>query len=152
MGSYSIDLPTDGGFLRRECPSCERQFKWHDGPFDSTIRTDPDPDLYWCPYCGATADPNAWWTPEQLAFAQETVIGPALRGAADELSRGLGQASGGLFEISVNYDEGEPPSSLHEPSDMVIVQSPCHPSEPVKLDDTWTEPVHCLVCGQKYAI
>lgn len=29
----SVPIPRDAdGFIRRECPHCIRQFKWHDGP------------------------------------------------------------------------------------------------------------------------
>ena len=33
MSSFSVPLPLDSdGFLRRECPHCVQQFKWHHGP------------------------------------------------------------------------------------------------------------------------
>jgi hypothetical protein len=28
---------------------------------------------------------------------------------------------------------------------MIIVLSPCHPWEPIKIMEDWGEPVHCLV-------
>jgi hypothetical protein len=47
--SFTVSFPLDSeGFLRRECPSCRREFKWL--PQDET---DPMPDEgYCCPYCG----------------------------------------------------------------------------------------------------
>ena len=34
--SLSIELPLDSGFLRRECPNCQLEFKWHHGPTETT--------------------------------------------------------------------------------------------------------------------
>lgn len=80
-----ITLPLDNGFLRRECPHCRRQFKWHDGPTDARPSDAPDPPFYHCPYCGDPAPPDAWWTEEQLEHAEQAVAGPALRAVEDEL-------------------------------------------------------------------
>jgi hypothetical protein len=52
--------------------------------------------------------------------------------------------------ISFKFKRGEdpkPPLALHEPDDMVVVQSPCHEWEPVKVFDDWDQALHCLVCG-----
>jgi hypothetical protein len=35
-----------------------------------------------------------------------------------------------------------------EPNDMRRVDFRCHPAEPAKVLESWTEPVHCLICGQ----
>lgn len=40
---------------------------------------------------------------------------------------------------------------LHEPDDMVIVEPPCHPEEPVKVPDDAQAPFHCLDCGTPFA-
>lgn len=148
--SYSIPFPLDDGFLRRECPACERQFKWHHGPTDEHPADAVDPDVYWCPYCGETAVPDQWWTREQAEYAAASVAGPALREMADELHRSVGQS--GFLKISVSGDEPEPPSALQEPADMVAVQPPCHPWEPIKIAEDWPGPVHCLICGRRFAI
>ncbi len=44
------------------------------------------------------------------------------------------------------------PGPLVEPPDMVAVVSPCHSWEPIKILENWDEAVHCLVCGQLFAI
>ena len=45
-----IALPLDNdGFLRRECPSCERQFKWFHGHTADRPDHYLDPPLYTCP-------------------------------------------------------------------------------------------------------
>jgi len=151
MVSVSVPFPLDEGFLRRECPHCERQFKWHAGPPDDRPDEAVDPDVYWCPYCGETALPDSWWTPAQLDFAAQSLAGPAVREIAGELRDATRRASG-LIKFAVEYEEGEPPHALHEPPDMVIVQSPCHPWEPLKIAEDWHQPVHCLVCGTRFAV
>ena len=44
-------LPLDADFLRRQCPECGRQFKWHVGPTEDTPEEFVDPPVYHCPYC-----------------------------------------------------------------------------------------------------
>lgn len=150
----SVQFPLDNGFLRRECPTCEREFKWHHGPTPDHPKDAVDPDVYFCPYCGATAPPSSWWTKEQLAYAQQSAVGPIARATGDALEDALGhQRSDSFIRMDVKRgDVPEPPAALSESNDMAIVQSPCHPWEPVKVEETWTEPLHCLLCGDKYAV
>lgn len=150
--SYSMTLPLDDGFLRRECPNCERQFKWHHGPTDERPGDAVEPDVYWCPYCGETAPPDDWWTPEQLEFAQASLAGPVMREMADEFKRSMRRQRHSLVEVSISHDEPEPPSALHELGDMIIVQSPCHPWEPIKIAEDWSRTVYCLLCGAPFAV
>ena len=44
------------------------------------------------------------------------------------------------------------PDPLVEADDMVIVASPCHSFEPVKVPDDWSQTIHCLVCGERFAV
>ena len=150
MMSYSMPLPLDDGFIRRECPHCERQFKWHEGPTPERPSDVVDPAVYWCPYCGKTAPPSEWWTAEQLAFATESMSAVAMREIADELSKSI--RPGSPLKISVSGDEPEPPPALQEPADMIPVQPPCHPWEPIKIAEDWSEPIHCLICGEVFAL
>ncbi len=150
--SYSVELPLDDGFLRRECPSCERQFKWHHGPTGERPDGAVDPAVYWCPYCGETAPPDHWWTTEQLRYVQERVAGGAIREIAGEFNRSLGRQRNSFVKFSMSYDEPEPPSALHEPADMVMVEPPCHSWEPLKIAADWPKPVHCLICGRQFAL
>lgn len=150
--SISVSLPTDqDGFLRRECPTCERQFKWF-------AHEDGDPDAetveqYFCPLCGVPSGVDAWWTPAQLEFAQGAA-GPAVdehvqRRVADAFKGVKGMEFKPAGGFSLNIPTPEP---LIEPDDMVIVEPPCHPSEPVKLPDIATDRVHCLICGISFAV
>jgi hypothetical protein len=64
-----ITLPLDSdGFLRRECPKCEREFKWHEGPTEDRPQDWNDPPVYWCPLCGSRSDDMP---------AASTALGPA---------------------------------------------------------------------------
>lgn len=151
MTTESMSIPLDEGYLRRECPHCERQFKWHHGPTDDRPKDFADPAVYFCPYCGETAGPDAWWTQEQLKHARNVLTGPALREVADEL-RKVVKGSGGLLSMSVDYDEPMPPFALSEPSDMAIVVPPCHPWEPLKVAEDWIDPLRCLLCGSTFVL
>ena len=155
MTSYSVSFPVDNGFLRRECPHCQSQFKWHHGPTEDRPASAVDPDVYFCPYCGETARPDEWWTRDQIEYAEQAALGPITHDLGDELKRSLGQIQGsGLFKVtfSVGENEPEPPAALHEPHDMTLVASPCHAWEPIKIVEDWTGPIHCLICGEQFVI
>jgi hypothetical protein len=157
----SMSLPLDSdGFLRRECPTCERQFKWLPSPdpdadedVAETAGADEAPESYHCPYCAVTAPPDAWLTKAQVAAAeaivQRELIDPKLDKLAREIDR-LNRSSGGLIgiEARLERDEPEPAPELDEPDDMRRIDFTCHPAEPVKVLDEWDRPVHCLICGE----
>lgn len=143
----SIAMPLDSdGFLRRECPRCVREFKWFpDEDDDAEV-----PEHYYCPLCGGQAPVGEWWTPEQLAFAQASALRYVSVELGDELA-GLGTSKpGGLISLDVTMDT--PPAAVPplEPDDMVIVEPPCHPDEPVKIPEDSGEVLYCLLCGSPY--
>jgi hypothetical protein len=151
MTSFSLPLPLDNGFIRRECPKCERQFKWYAGSTDDKPSDAVDPEVYCCPYCGETASRDHWWTRDQIEYAKAAVSGPVNRLLADELRRSLDTERHSLIRFDVRCDEPDSPAALHEPSDMVAVQSPCHPWEPLKIAEDWRAAVYCLICGTRFA-
>jgi hypothetical protein len=66
--SFAVPIDSDG-FMRRECPTCERELKWK-GTSDAEDET-PTPDGgYYCPYCRIQGPTDAWWTKEQLEHAK----------------------------------------------------------------------------------
>jgi len=140
-----MSIPLDEGFLRRACPSCQREFKWHYGPTDDRPASFVDPPVYFCPYCGNSAPPDQWWTEGQREHALQ-VTGSH----AGEIIRELLDDS--PFIVRSSDDGPEPPSPLIEPHDMVTVQSPCHPWEPIKVLEDWNDPLHCLLCGLPFAV
>lgn len=149
----SISLPLDeDGFLRRECPNCQGQFKWHHGPTGNEPEDAVDPPFYYCPLCGAPSGPDTWWTQEQAEYLRAIDLGEAMTGLHEEFKRLERRTRGGMISFKASGDQPEPPSSLHEPDDMGIVASPCHPWEPVKVPEDCGDPLHCLLCGSAYQL
>ncbi len=147
----AISLPLDSdGFLRRACPHCSREFKWLSTDDDDSV---PSRSEYFCPYCGATAAADEWFTLEQSRYIEEEIFQEALRPSLEDLAgslRQIGRSSGGLIEFtgSVEMPERQQAAPVFEPDDMRQVTPACHPSEPVKVDEARNGPVHCLCCGR----
>jgi len=146
-----MSLPLDSeGFLRRECPTCEREFKWSAAPEgESEPMADGD---YFCPYCGVQAPPDAWWTKAQLALAKSIVSREVVLPGLDGLRRNLSQiarSSGGAVKFKMGPRKSPPEQDpLTETDDMKRMDFPCHCREPVKILEDWTQPVYCLLCGR----
>ena len=143
MAKVPIPLDSDG-FVRRACPSCEREFKWF--PTDDAVEaSEPDPRGYCCPYCAMWAQPDQWFTEAQLDYLEQAA--PAA--VADEVNEILSE-SGKPFGL-LRYTPSNPPSASDEmppePNDMRRVDFRCHPKEPLKVAEAWDDPIHCLVCG-----
>lgn len=149
----SISFPLDQDFLRRQCPHCSREFKWHSGPTEDRPADATDPPFYHCPYCGEPAGHDAWWTQAQVSQAQQLIEGEEARTLNDELGRISRRHRKGFIRMSVTpAPEPQPPAPLIESADMIAVTSPCHPWEPIKVAEDWGGPVHCLVCGELFAV
>jgi hypothetical protein len=151
---HEVEMPLDEqGFLRRECPICEREFKWHGGPINGATQDDFPADRYFCPYCGEAAPADQWWTRKQVEFIQQSLLHQVIPGIEETLRESMkGIEKGGWIRTEVRSDPVNPPVPLSESNDMTAVASPCHPYEPVKIVDDWTEPIHCLVCGARYVV
>ena len=152
--TVQVSMPLDDdGFLRRECPACERQFKWRPGS-DEAVEVAEAPEVYYCPYCAEPADTGSWWTPQQLEYAQQyaaaEVLGPKLEGFRRSVA-GMNQP-GSIVRISMDVTLPNAPEPLTEPNDMVRVDFPCHPDEPLKVIEDRVSEVACLVCGIRYPI
>lgn len=146
-----LSVPLDNGFLRRECPHCEREFKWFADPNQEPSNEEP-PTHYYCPYCGEPAGVDEWWTKPQLEQIQAIALGDAARQINQELHKLERSTRGGLVQLKVDSGIEEPtPGVLDEPSDMIAIESPCHPEEPIKVMEEWAEPLHCLVCGEIFS-
>jgi hypothetical protein len=149
----SIEVPLDDdGFLRRQCSTCEQQFKWfahNEGDSDTE-----HVEQYFCPLCGAGADVDEWSTPAQVEYAVNA-SGPTLD---QHLQESIGEAFKAMkgtvgFKPDPNFSLDLPaPEPLTEPNDMVAVIAPCHPNEPVKVPGDSLSRVHCLICGQLFAV
>ena len=146
-----VTIPLDNdGFLRRECPTCEEEFKWYEheeGDADAETV-----DQYFCPLCGVASGFDTWWTPVQLEY-MEGIAGPTLDQAVHDM---MTDAFKGNEWISIKPDRNfsldiPTPETLVEPDDMLIVEPPCHPNEPVKVPESATASLHCLICGSQFA-
>ncbi|ELB92273.1 hypothetical protein Rwratislav_14918 [Rhodococcus wratislaviensis IFP 2016] len=136
----NVPIPLDDdGYLRRECPTCEQQFKWHHGPINDEFEGGLEPSEYFCPLCGVPAGTDQWWTKEQIEYAQ----GRAMPEILTQLSNETGLKIEATSEV---------PAQLTEANDMDIVQSPCHPNEPIKVPADHDQPLHCLVCGSAFTV
>lgn len=150
--TLAISVPLDSdGFLRRECPTCEREFKWLSSTNEEYV-TEPVPDGgYFCPYCGIQAPPSSWFTHAQLELVENMVatevVEPMLKDFGKTIE-GIGRASGGLMTAKMEFDEPDEVDPLTEADDMRRVDFACHPSEPVKVLDDWDKQVRCLLCGR----
>ncbi len=141
-----VTLKTDNGFLRRECPSCRREFKW----FHTEVSPYPKVGLYHCPYCGSQAD--NWLTDAQRRYIKKIVGNEATTEIQQSLKKVTGR-SGGMLKMTVTHSPSGPPArpiAPSEPADMREAKPPCHPLEPIKIAEGWNEAVHCLVCGEKF--
>lgn len=147
----SVSLPLDSdGFLRRECPTCEREFKWLSSE-EAEAGAEPVPEGgYYCPYCAIQAPPDAWWTSVQLELVHSVVskeiVEPELKKFERSL-RSISRRSGGFISASMKTELPPEADPLVETDDMRRVDFECHPSEPVKVLDDWARDVHCLICG-----
>ena len=151
MGTYSVPMPLDDdGFLRRQCPHCSRQFKWHNGPTAGKPEGIVDPPAYHCPLCGSPAGHDEWWTEAQQAFIEQSLSGYAFREVIDMLEDSFRGVKGIAYKSSYE-DEPVQPVPLHEPNDMIIVAPLCHPWEPVKVPEEATARLFCLICGNAFA-
>jgi len=149
-----ISLPVDeDGFLRRECPSCERQFKSYFGETADRPEDFLEPENYFCPYCGEPSGHDTWWTKQQLEYMQSAAVGPMLEEVTDELGRAFGNIRNDFIKFDVKPpDPPEPPMPLIEPNDMLMVAPPCHRFEPIKVLEDWTEPLNCFMCGDSFTV
>lgn len=142
----SMTVPLDrDGFLRRDCPTCEREFKWLPSEGETEGST-PDTAGYYCPYCGVQAK-EGWFTKAQVGLARATVVQQVVDPMLDDFTRKLQSSGSGIFKMSSSHEPSPEPPKLSEPDDMRRVDFPCHPTEPIKVLDDWTCSAHCLICG-----
>lgn len=152
-----VEIPLDAdGYVRRQCPHCERAFKWHHTPADGTgVTTDREPaEEYFCPYCGEPAPLDQWYTDEQIDYIRAVAGQEALKNVVRELGASIRAMNRqrGVVQMSVQPQPSDPPPPLFEPDDMVAIEPPCHPDEPVKVAEGSPGPFHCLICGTLFSV
>lgn len=107
---------------------------------------------YFCPYCGMAAPLDSWWTSEQVEYLEASAAGPAVEEISRIFERELRQMPKGLVELEFRPASTSEPPPLVEPQDMLEIELPCHPEEPLKIREHWTGQVHCLICGKPHAL
>lgn len=136
-----VELPfDDDGFLRCACSHCKREFK--------CFKTDPDegePEPnggYFCPYCRRQGE--SWLTEAQHNWMMAQV--------GKELGQSISKSFGGSSNSGlIRYEADQKLARTEKPlevNDMQRVDFSCHPKEPAKVLDGWTQPVHCMICGE----
>jgi len=93
---------------------------------------------------------SARWTKEQLEFIYKQTYAAAVAPALRRLSASIDSLneSSGILRINAKVPPQAVTVPLAEPNDMIRVDFPCHPEEPVKVDEHWNLDVACLVCGR----
>lgn len=142
----SVPLDSDG-FIRRECPTCERELKWRPTPDGEEGAPTPEGG-YFCPYCAVQAPPASWWTKAQLEAAEAKIHNEIVKPMLDDFGKSLERASSSHVRFTSKPAERAAEPQLSESDDMRRVDFSCHPSEPVKVLEGWDRPVYCPICGQ----
>lgn len=77
--TIQVSVPLDSdGFLRRECPHCRQQFKWHNGPANEEAESQSRrrPAARTEGSCRPVVD--SWNTPEQVELFERAAMPVAL--------------------------------------------------------------------------
>jgi hypothetical protein len=116
-------------------------------------RNRPGP-LPTCPFCGLPAEPNQWFTHDRAEYIDGVAMPVIMRHADDLITDAFTGLNSKNLKITRtgHLDAPDEPDALVEPDDMVIVLSPCHAYEPVKVPEDASGPFHCLVCGEPFAV
>jgi len=148
---FTFIIPTDSdGYFRRRCPSCESQFKRLGG--GTNPDTESGTQLH-CPLCGHPGAIGSWNTEAQHAHAMDANREALSQQFQDAAMRELKKLKGLKIKPNRSFGLDIPDASaLHEPDDMVIVASPCHPDPPVKVPEGATSRIYCFTCGEPFSV
>jgi hypothetical protein len=162
----AVQLPLDvDGHLRRECPSCHRQFLVRFSeqeplgiqrelarhlPHHNDAELEPPAHQAHCPYCGAAAAPESWFTAEQRAYLEKRAEHwrRQLRHVQLGLPRLALSANPNLTFLPIEPEPFETPLP-NEPGGLCAFPLLCC-GEQVKLLEGWRSPVHCYHCGARH--
>lgn len=167
VGVETITLPLDrGGFCRRRCPDCQREFKvrWtemegrlilqHLGAsirfanLDEVARAHP----LVCPYCAHRESADSFFTPaqrEHLARRAESLEAEIRFEQLRHVERSLAENPYPTFLAL-------PPAPFRaslgpEPDDMRVILLPCCEEE-IKIRESWTGWIRCPYCASHVEI
>ena len=107
----SVPLDSDG-FIRRECPTCERELKWRPTPEGEEGAPTPEGG-YFCPYCAVQARPDSWWTKAQLEAAEAKIHNEVVKPMLD-FGKSLERASSSHVRFTSKPAERAETAALRE--------------------------------------
>lgn len=145
--TIELTLPLDEGFLRRQCPACEREFK----RVGDRAQMSEQPSELYCPYCYQQSGPASWWTITQIEYQNAVAIHQVVRPQLEQMTRHMGKIRTGFVDLRMEISPISTPDPLEEPADMTRVVPECHPEEELKILTDWTLDVACHQCGHRYA-
>jgi len=139
------EIATDpDGCFRRRCRVCRKHFATS---LDERAR--PNARL-WCPYCGAERAWDCWVTPAQQNYLENVaaenafaMVGPDVDDALIELAR----SSAGVIEYRPIGTRPPRAPFFESTSGLLVVSTPCHPDDKLKVEASWLKPVRCHLCG-----
>jgi DNA-directed RNA polymerase subunit RPC12/RpoP len=135
----AMQIPVDAdGYLRRECPNCEREFKRT--ATKSSSSKESATKLLFCPYCGLQAQASRWLTKAQVKFTKNLVASHV-----EQRKSHIGFKSLNVSAFRNQSDVAH--AGMIEPNDMTIVDMQCHPRESIKISREWIGNVRCPQCG-----
>jgi len=108
---FKISVPTDEGFLGRECnsPDCMKYFRVHTGSIRDTMN---------CPYCGQRFSNDELHTQDQADFLRDAGKEKAIQYAQDEINKmlgGLAKKFKGNKHISFTHKPSRSPAKVVKP-------------------------------------
>ena len=131
------------GYLRRECPSCEREFKRIVA--GSTANKESASNWFFCPYCGFEAQASRWLTKAQVACTKNIVANHA-----EQRTSHVGFKSLNFAAMRDRSDVAH--ETMTESNDMAVVHMTCHPNESIKIYEKWIGTVRCPVCAVPHTL
>ena len=166
-----IDLPLDEqGFLRRECPLCNRQYKIFksEEERENLIReivnynlaernatTDNDSsdniEYLYCPYCLQKAPKEQWWTQEQLSYIRmyvDNIVVKMINDTMDNIARNVNRLNSPYVRMKKPHKKRlqTEPWIPPEINDMTVVELPCCNTK-MKIIEEWRDNIACYICG-----
>ena len=164
-----LSFPTDKeGFLRRECPFCQKEFKVkfnqeeisdisnqsieqflvEESSEQNDEYEDNTESFYFCPYCGQYSSFNNWWTKEQVKYIHIVCKNIMAQLINEHLVKPLQKTSRSSSFLKI---EAKPISQQQEwigteADDLKEVTLKCCERQ-IKLIDNWDKKVFCHFCG-----
>ena len=89
--TYTLSIPTDNGFIGRECNSCNKYFK---------IYLDDKKDNLYCPYCGTLQPDDETWTKDQRQVIDKVAEDFITKFVEDQLDKVFGDLANGNEFVS----------------------------------------------------